>query len=224
MELLQAFSTMEIWNAYFVIPDGRFTVENGDNQNYRSKLLWYSTLNEVKNGGKFIAATSGTDNHDSTGPADGETRNSFASVPNDASEYQTICRYQGKYCGSPTDYIYLPDGEITQETVLAALKAGHSFMSNGPILNCSIDSAVYGETVTAAEGKVTLTNDIFCRDGMETLRIVVNGETALEIDLQGADTYTGDITVEDLSSGDWLLIEVLGGWGVYAISNPFFIA
>jgi len=223
MELLTAFDTIEIWNAYFTVPDGRFTVKNTDNQNYASKVLWYGILNNVKNGGKFVPATSGTDNHDSSGYTSGEIRNAFVNTPTNANEYQQLCRYSGKYSGCVATYAYLGDKEINQDNVLAAITAGHSFLTNGPMLKCNVGGKIFGDTVTANEGSITFTNDIFCADGMQTIRFVKNGEIIKTITLDNLTSYQEDVTLNGLASGDWVLIEVLGDWGCYAISNPVFI-
>lgn len=221
-EAIATFDTIEIWNGYFTVPDSRFDTKNAENQNNSAKLLWYDCLNRMKDGGAFIAATGGTDNHDSQGPADSTKRAYIGQESYTLSEYYNLCRYMGKYCGNPTTYVHLNGEDLNQENVLDALKNGHSFISNGPILNCSIDGAVYGDHVTAADGTVTISADIFCRDGLETLRIVRNGEIVQTFDCAGTTDYVGEITVE-VASQDWILIEALGDWGIYAISNPFLI-
>ena len=222
-EAICSFDTIEIWNGYFTVPDSRFDTKNGENQNNTAKLLWYSALNEMKNGRSFIAATGGTDNHDSQGPADSSKRAYIGKDSYTLSEYYNLCRYMGKYCGNPTTYVHLTGDELTKENVMEALKAGHSFISNGPILNCNIGGAVYGDTVSAADGTVTVTADIFCRDGLTQVRIVKNGEIVRTVTFDELLTqYNGEITAE-VTSGDWILIEALGDWGIYAISNPFFI-
>lgn len=222
-ELYSAFSTMEIWNGYFTVPDGRFTDATTDNQNYTAKMLWYSLLNAYRNGEmkNFIAATGGTDNHDISGAVSAANRNKIVDEPKTAGEYFSLCRYSGQYNGVPTTYVYV-DGDITEGKVLSALSNGNTFISNGPVLNCTIGGAIYGETITAEQGQVVIDNDIFNRDGIYEVRVVKNGEIAKSVTLAGEQTYTDDITV-DVQKGDWVLIEVLGSWGSYAISNPVFI-
>jgi len=223
-ETINLFDTMEIWNAYFTIPDGRFTVKNTDNQNYTTKMLWYSSLNHIKDGGKFVPATAGTDNHDATGYASGETRNKFKEVPTTANEYQTYCRYAGKYAGCVATYAYLGEKEVNQDNVLEALTNGNSYLSNGPILNVKVNGKIFGETVNANNGEITFDNDIFCQEGISEVRYVKNGEVIKSITLNDVTTYNEDVTISGLVSKDWVLVEVLGDWGVYAISNPVFVA
>ena len=64
-ELAPLFDTVEIWNGVFNPGDGRYENETGYiSQNYESKLKWYELLNE----GLYLAATGGTDIHDTKGP------------------------------------------------------------------------------------------------------------------------------------------------------------
>lgn len=221
-ELLENFDTIEVWNAYFTVPDGRFTLENSDNQNYQAKMLWYSTLNNVKNGGKFIAATCGTDNHDSSGYASASSRNAFVDNFTKLSEYQNYCRYAGKYSGCVATYVYLGDKTITQESILDAVRNGNSYMTNGPIVNVTANGAIFGETADAENGSLTFDGSIYCRDGMENVRFVVNGEIVKDVSVN-ATSFDANVTLSSLVSGDWVLIEVLGAHGIYAISNPIFI-
>ncbi len=222
-ELYSAFNTIEIWNGYFIIPDGRFTERSTDNQNYTAKTLWYSLLNAYKAGDMegVIFATGGTDNHDISGAVSAANRNKIVKEPKTAGEYFSLCRYSGQYNGVPTNYVHI-EGELTEEKVMESLRDGHNFLSNGPVLNCTIGGKIYGETATAENGSVVIKNDIFSRDGLYEIRVVKNGEIAKTVTLTGATAYTDDITVE-AAANDWLLLEVLGPWGSYAISNPVFI-
>ncbi|MCQ2423291.1 MAG: CehA/McbA family metallohydrolase [Clostridia bacterium] len=221
-ELFENFDTIEIWNSYFTVPDGRFETMNTDNQNYQAKLLWYSLLNRVKEGGAFIAATSGTDNHDSTGYASAEVRNQFPETFTKLSEYQNYCRYAGKYSGCIATYVYLGDSEINQENILDAVRNGHSYLTNGPVMTLTANGAIFGETADAESGELTFSGSVTCREGMEKIRFVVNGETVREIEVNGT-SFEGDVTISSLVSGDWVLVEVLGAKAIYAISNPVFI-
>lgn len=212
-ELADLFDTVEIWNGVFNPGDGRHENETGyQSQNYKSKLKWY----ELLNGGLYLAATGGTDIHDTQGP--GTINNVDVITP---ENYQTYYDNAGIYAGMPTTYLYL-DQEINQENILTAIKQGNSFISNGPVVNCNVDGAVYGQTVSAA-GKANIAMDVFCRDGIESIAIVKNGETvrSIELGLEEYTRYTDPVSV-DVAAGDWIVIEVFGEGAQYAITNPIF--
>ena len=225
-ELLDEIETIEIWNGYFVPPDGIFTESNSMNQNYDSKLLWYGLLNAMRHGHPFHAATGGSDNHDS--------RSQQPIIPDpdgvkDLNAYYEYIRSCGKYPGMPTTYVRLDPqelaGEGAMDKVKKALVAGHSFVSNGPIVICDVDGAGYGETLTPQGKELTVHTEIFNRDGIKEIRVVHNGEIIKTVSLDGkVDRYSDPITVTgDWKAGDWLLIEVLGPISQYAITNPVLI-
>lgn len=222
-EYFSYFDTFEVWNGYFICPDGRFTNKGFENQNYTAKMTWYSILNNVRNGGRFIAATGGTDDHDSSGYASAKDRALFGKDPSTIGEYYLLCRYEGKYAGVPTTYVHLGRKDFGQDDVMDALKGGHSFISNGPVVICTVGSSVYGEEVEAVDGRVIVSCDVFARDGISLIRIVRNGETFKEIQVPMEQSFKGDVVLDGLSSGDWFLFEVLGDYNDYALTNPFFV-
>lgn len=222
--LFDLFDTIEIWNGYFVPCDGIFTTENSMNQNYSSKLLWYDLLNQMREGHAFHAATGGTDNHDTQSAEAGDKRKILQEEVKTLEDYYDYWVYGGQYSGEPTTYVHL-DGEVTMEAVMAALKAGNSFISSGPVVLCGIDGAIYGETVTPAGKTLTIDTDIYNRDGISEIRVVVNGETVTTIRPDAGTTrFTDPIEISaDWKSFDWILIEVLGPISQYAITNPIII-
>lgn len=217
------FDTFEIWNGYFICPDGRFTNKGSENQNYIAKLAWYSILNNVKDGGKFLAATGGTDDHDSSGYASAKNRASFGRIPQTVGEYYLLCRYEGKYAGVPTTYVFLGDDAVDQKNVMDAIRAGHSFISNGPVVICTVGDSVYGDKIETVDGKVVVSCNVFARDGISLIRVVKNGEVFKEISLDMVQSFNEDVMLEGLESGDWVLFEVLGDFNDYAITNPYFV-
>lgn len=222
-EYFSYFDTFEIWNGYFICPDGRFTNKGSENQNYTAKLTWYSILNNVRNGGKFLAATGGTDDHDSSGYASAKNRASFGRAPQTVGEYYLLCRYEGKYAGVPTTYVFLGEESIDQQNVMDATKAGRSFISNGPVVICTVGDSVYGDEIEAIDGKVVVSCNVFARDGISSIRVVKNGDVVKEIGLDMVQSFNEDIAIEGLESGDWMLFEVLGDFNDYAITNPYFV-
>ncbi|MBE5768474.1 MAG: hypothetical protein E7333_02655 [Clostridiales bacterium] len=224
MEVYDLYDTMEIWNGYFCPPDGVFTTENSMNQNYSSKLLWYHLLNQMKSGHPFHAATGGTDNHEVAGTASAKNRAKIVEEPATLDEYYNTWTATAKYNGMPATYTYFGEQPLTMENACAAIKAGRSFITSGPVVICKAQDKVYGEEVVLQGDTLTIDTDIFNRDGLREIRVVVNGETVQTIALNGEKTYNEPITVSRTwEKKDWVLLEVLGPTCQYAITNPFII-
>lgn len=223
-DIIDSFDTVEIWNGYFLPSDGRYEPERVtyQGQNYRSKMHWFETLNEVKNGGHYLAATAGTDNHDISGPYMHDPNFDETNIK-DLADYDKLFLKYGKYTGSPSTVVKI-DGKITEEKVLNAIRNGHSFLTNGPMIYADIAGKTYGETVETVADHATANIELFARDGFEQLRIIKNGEL-IETIASNAETrlqITVDLT--DLVDGDWFIFEVFGQGVQYAISNPVFIS
>lgn len=230
-DIADIFDTVEIWNGYFVPGDGRYigdTLGYAD-QNYSAKMKWFELLNNIKNGGKFLAATGGTDNHDSTSPYQRDPKLASYNINNikdfkitNMVDYQAAFELNGRYNGNPTTYLHIP-GDITLESVQNAIKNGNSFISNGPILIADVNGKSYGETVDLdGAGSVSLNLKAFARDGFESIRIVKNGEVVQTIDSINGSTYEKVIRLSDLKSGDWIVLEGMGVSTYYCITNPIF--
>lgn len=221
-EIADYFDTIEIWNGVFAPGDGRYESEDSTlwEQNYRTKLKWYELLNKVAEGGKYFAATGGTDNHSSTSVYTNKAGADKADITN-MTEYYDAYTKNGLYNGVPTTYLHIA-GEVNQESIQEAIRRGNSFISNGPILIADIDEKSYGETVKVSNGSATLNIDAFARDGFEGIRIVKNGEIIQTITLEG-ETYQDNIVLQDLDKGDWIVLEGLGTSTYYCITNPIFI-
>ena len=226
-EVFDMYDTMEVWNGYFCPPDGAlFTTENSMNQNYSSKLLWYKLLNAMKEGHAFHAATGGTDNHDVSGAASAKARAKIAGNPADLQSYYDTWVASAKYNGMPATYAYLGGKELTMENAMAAVKAGHSFVTSGPIVLCDIGGKIYGEKVEAKAGDALALNcDIWNRDGLREIRIVVNGEVVQQIPVTG-EAFRETVTLtREWASCDWIVVEALGeNCCQYAFTNPIIIA
>ena len=224
-ELLDSFETIEVWNGYFVPPDGIYTEGNSMNQNYQSKLMWFELLNAMKDGHAFHAATGGTDNHDSENSVTAENHAYAQAEITDLTSYYNYIKYAGKYSGNPTTYIRLDGKELNMANVQQALRAGNSFISNGPVVICDIDGKSYGQTLNPTGKELTIHTDIFNRDGISEIRVIVNGETVKTVTPDGKVTaYTDPITVSGAwEANDWILIEVLGPVTQFALTNPIII-
>lgn len=218
-EIAGYFDTIEIWNGVFPPGDGRYEPKNESEQgqNYRSKIKWYQLLNTIKDGGKFLAATGGTDNHDSASPyKNSQEITDITSV----KDYGQLYEKSGKYSGVPTTYVNIR-GELNQENILSGLQNGHSFISNGVVVLADIEGATYGDTVILNGNRISLNIEAFCRDGLEGIHIVKNGKVTKEIPLDEASNYQDAVELE-MQSGDWIVLEVFGKGCFYAITNPIF--
>lgn len=220
-EIADYFDTIEIWNGVFVPGDGRYEAEETMywEQNYRSKLKWFELLNEVKNGGKFFAATGGTDNHASASPYTYNERSEITEITN-MEQYKEAYSKNGLYCGVPTTYLHI-DGEVNAESIKEAIRKGNSFISNGPIIIADVSGQSYGETAGLTGGSAKLNIDAFARDGLESIHIVKNGEVIQIIDVN-SDTYQKTVSLTGLKKGDWIVLEGLGTGTCYCITNPIF--
>ncbi len=229
-EIADQFDTIEIWNGYFVPGDGRYLGESlgSAEQNYKAKIKWFELLNEVKNGAKFIPATGGSDNHDSTSPYSHNPALDPYSAANIADYeisnmqgYLAVYEMNGRYNGNPTTYLHI-DGELSLESVLTALKQGNSFITNGPIIFADVKGRTYGETVDLNNAKsITLNIDAFARDGLVSLNIIKNGEIIQSIDVD-ATNYQARIKLDGIQPGDWIVLEGMGTSTHYCITNPIF--
>lgn len=223
-DVIDAYDTVEIWNGYFFPGDGRFEpVQEGyQGQNYRSKMRWFESLNEIKNGGHYLAATAGTDNHDISGPYTNDAtfdENNIETI----EDYNKLFLKYGKYSGSPSTVVKV-DGALTEAKVLSAIKKGNSFLTNGPMIYTDIAGKTYGDTVTITDGSLTANIDVFARDGIDALKVIVNGEIVDTISIDQAIRDNRLITINNLDDQDWIIFEVLGKGVQYAITNPIFIA
>ncbi len=69
------------------------------------------------------------------------------------------------------------EGELTPESWLAALRAGRTFITNGPLLELKVNRARIGDTLDLSEsGEVTVTASAIGRGNFETLEIIQNGQ------------------------------------------------
>jgi len=223
-DVLSCFDTIEIWNGYFIPGDGRYEPEKEgyQGQNYRSKVKWFEILNNVKNGGPYLAAVAGTDNHDVSGSYIPNPDIDLSTIE-DLEDYNELFLKHGKYTGSPSTVVKI-DGKQTDAKVMKALKDGNSFLTNGPMIYANINGKTYGEVVSLTTNSATLNLELFARDGYEEVRIIKNGEVIKTFASNASERFTTNYTINNLENDDWLVLEVYGTGVQHAISNPIFIS
>lgn len=108
-----------------------------------------------------------------------------------------------------------PDGELTSESFLKALKEGKSFVSTGPMMEISVAGQGPGGVVEANSGSVAWTATVHSALPFEKLEIFVNGNVLETLDGNaeaGSKEYQGTIEVPE---GGWITARVTGeniGW------------
>jgi TolB protein len=100
------------------------------------------------------------------------------------------------------------DGALDFGSYLEGLKAGRSFVTNGPLLEFDVDGATPGGT-TEADGRAGWTLQLYTAVAVSTMDVIVNGEV-VESRTAGPDahqTFEGEI---DLPAGGWVAVRVTG--------------
>lgn len=206
-DILDEFETIEIWNGKY---------QPNRNENLAAKNKWFELLNE----GRYFPGTSGSDNHSIQSKY---TASYLPTNPTESDLYRDMYLKMGLYSGVPSYYAKL-DGIITLESVQSAIRNGHAFMSNGILLFVDIEGKTYGETFSLGTStSVTLDITGFCREGINTINIIVNGEVAEQINLDEYINYQDQILLDNVAIGDWIVIEAEGPMARYAITNPIFL-
>lgn len=104
---------------------------------------------------------------------------------------------------------YVHTGEARDfDTYLDGLKAGRSFVSNGPLVEFTVDGAMPGDVVTA-DGGAAWSLQLHSAVDVGLIDVIVNGEVVESIDAGGGahQTFDGDL---DLPEGGWVAVRVTG--------------
>ncbi len=144
--------------------------------------------------------------------------------------------------GYPRNYIAYPDPKIDPVAVAAAVKAGRSYLTTGPIVDATIDGAGLGDTVKATGGKVKLKLRIRAATWVSTSHLTVLGARGSVLATRSltttSDVVRFDDTLElDAPKDGYVIVRVDGdrpmapnvgdiaSWQVYplAITNPIWI-
>jgi TolB protein len=112
---------------------------------------------------------------------------------------------------------------LTHRRWLAALKAGRSFATNGPLLDFTLGGKGLGEDVTLPAGGEELVANIRLRSNVpiDHLEIVRNGEIMTDIPLSGDRTrVTKTIRIPVRESG-WYVLKARGNGPVYPVLDVY---
>jgi hypothetical protein len=123
--------------------------------------------------------------------------------------------------GRPRTYVYV-EGELTADKWLAALKAGHAFVTYGPLVDLEADGKLPGETVALKRGEaVRLEAKLYSTTSLTKAEIIRSGEVIAELELEGMEAT---ISFEDVpEAGGWYAIRVFEEDGDRALTNPVWV-
>lgn len=203
------FDAIEIWNGHAMPPISDQTgIESSFSYNKISKEKWFELLSS----GVKITALGNSDNHDISG---GST---IAPI----SENETFNEWiaDGLYNGNPRNYIRVD--EMTIEGILEGIKEGHVFITNGPLMDVTINEVSFGDTlegVTEAEISYIVASN---HGELEELNIIADGDVIEKVPLASDVPTIGTLTL-NLSDYHWVVFEVISKSFEYAISNPIYL-
>lgn len=118
----------------------------------------------------------------------------------------------------PRTYVYTSD--TSASGYIDAIKAGHSFLSNGPVIDARISGVSYGDSVAPGEKRLEI--KAFGNAVIGKIDVLVNGISALSFDADGMRFDRSETLT--LEAGDYVVMEITSPGGGYAITNPIFCA
>ena len=241
-DMIEVFDTIEIWNGSHAMADGT--------TNDEAFALWLSLLEE----GRFLAATTGSDTHDiglktwmdSFGYVlglFGTVKEQYESLPKELKEkaeyFLSMLEPQleklqvwekiNLTSGCVRTCVHAV-GERTPKNLLENNKAGHSFVTNGPIVMAELNGAGHGDTVCVSDEETELLAKltILSNRPLSELMVYQRGGLVKKYTLSpveavnGCYDYSREIPVEAQKDG-WVFFRVQKDYNVQAITNPIFM-
>jgi len=114
-------------------------------------------------------------------------------------------------------------GLLEHRRWLAALKAGKSFATNGPLLGFTLNGRGLGDDLVLPAGKHALLARVTLRSNVpvDHLEIVRNGEVVANIPLQGDRTSVSTTVHLAAQSSGWYLLRARGDGPAYPILDVY---
>ncbi|MCC6770777.1 MAG: CehA/McbA family metallohydrolase [Gemmatimonadaceae bacterium] len=110
-----------------------------------------------------------------------------------------------------TTRVYVrPDGPFNWASYFAALKAGRSFVTTGPLVDLQVGAQQPGDVIADGEREVAFTLGVYTAVPVDSVALVVNGRTVWSgapPDSTGRRTYAGTVR---LPAGGWVAARVVG--------------
>ena len=244
-DMTDIFETVEIWN-------GSNPMYYGSTDALAAEF-WRDLLEE----GRFIPATTGSDTHNTRADdyhvMYAEARwlyerfkeakpcvlEGLKEYSRELSAFCFICeRFLSKLevwaktsltSGCVRTYVKLDKGESpTRSNVLNALRKGHSFLTNGPVLTLSVNDKTMGETAEVTDGKARIRVSLRSNRPLEKIFLYTGKKRETVLSLSKKEQaplyeYDLDITDMDLSDTDYIFAVAAGDITNLAITNPVLI-
>jgi hypothetical protein len=205
----KGIDAIEIWNGQQVPPIRSLEgLEKKMTANVLRREKWFELLNQ----GMKITAVANSNNYDINGALIGEgiTKN----------EHYNRWLADGGSVGEPRNYIKAD--ELTVAGILKGIKEGHVFMTNGPLMDITINDKTFGDEisgVTDSEIAYLVTSN---QSELMQLNIIADGEIIQEVPLAKNVPNLGTLNL-NLSDYQWVAFEVLTTSYEYALSNPIYL-
>src|SRR5206468_2166420 len=87
--------------------------------------------------------------------------------------------------GGTRTYVFTGDRGLKMDALLASVRAGHAFVSSGPLLDVTIDRHVPGDEIVVGDGGGLVAVEVSVRSmtTLEKVQLVFNGNVVEEIPL-----------------------------------------
>ena len=239
-DILPIFDTMEVWNGSNPMMPG---TTNG-----KAFTLWLSLLEQ----GIFIPATAGSDTHNILADNYQEYFEKFhhlaetvqsgqITIPKELESEELFLLRINNYSlpimekwantnlstAGVRNYVYVEE-KLTQENLLTALRAGHSFITNGPILIPEIAGKFPGDIVKIDSTTKEINLTIIGNRPLKTLYLYTNGgrkkRSPLKLNAleRGKYDYSTILTDFETKNLKWMFFQVDEDCTNMAITNPIF--
>jgi hypothetical protein len=115
-----------------------------------------------------------------------------------------------------------PDAEPTFEAWAAAVRAGRTFATSGPVLELTVDGREPGSVIALPAGGGTLAVDVRARAAQAVIgavEVVVNGRVVARQDAPGDAVELGLAAEIRVESGSWIAARALSGHEIHSAFN-----
>ena len=112
------------------------------------------------------------------------------------------------------------DGAFTYDSWIAGIRAGRTMVSNGPLLELTVNGQAPGATVQTEPGRVKVVAQVISRVPFERVEIVQDGRVVAD----QASVRGREVRLErelDVEEGGWIAARVTGGAKTYAGFTAF---